>query len=155
VFHYDLATGRLIKKYVLPLDLMFNDLDVTAKGDVFADGHAGRRLSTGFRRRPTSWRNGGRASSCATRTESPISSDQRRLFISTFPDGVTVIDLESGSVRGLAHPAGVSLASIDGCISITNSLDRVQNGCIAHRVARFFLNPARDSVLKAEVLGTR
>jgi hypothetical protein len=81
-----------------------------------------------------------------------LSSDQKRLFISTFPDGVTVIDLESGSVRGLAHAASVSLASIDGLYLYDNSLIAIQNGCMAHRVSRFFLNPARDGVVKAEVL---
>jgi hypothetical protein len=151
VFHYDLATSRLIKKYVLPMDLLFNDLEVTAKGDVFVTATRAQTLywisaKTG---KLEEWRPG-----LKLRDANGIapSSDQRRLFISTFPDGVTVIDLESGSVRGLAHPASVSLASVDGLYFHDNSLIAVQNGCIAHRVARFFLNPALDGVLKAEVL---
>jgi hypothetical protein len=151
VFHYDLATGRLIKKYVLPLDLMFNDLDVTAKGDVFATATRAQALYwiSAKTDKLEEWRPGLKLRDA---NGIALSSDQKRLFISTFPDGVTVIDLESGSVRGLAHPASVSLASIDGLYFHSNSLIAVQNGSIAHRVARFFLNPALDGILKAEVL---
>ena len=151
VFHYDLATGRLIKKYVLPADLLFNDLEVTAKGDLFATATRAQALYwiSAKTDKLEEWRPGLKLRDA---NGIALSSDQKRLFISTFPDGVTVIDLESGSVRGLAHPASVSLASIDGLYFHHNSLIAVQNGCIAHRVARFFLNPALDGILKAEVL---
>ena len=151
VFHYDLATGRLIKKYVLPADLMFNDLEVTAKGDVFATATRAQALYwiSAKTDKLEEWWPGLKLRDA---NGIALSSDQRRLFISTFPDGVTVIDLESGSVRGLAHPAGVSLASIDGLYFHHNSLIAIQNGGIAHRVARFFLNHALDSVERAEVL---
>ena len=133
------------------MDLLFNDLDVTSKGDVFATATRAQALywisaKTG---KLEEWRPGLKLRDA---NGIALSSDQRRLYIATFPDGVPVIDLESGSVRGLAHPASVSLASIDGLYFHNNSLIAVQNGCIAHRVARFFLNAALDSVLKAEVL---
>ena len=151
VFHYDLATGRLLKKYVLPADLLFNDLDVTSRGDLFVTATRAQALywisaKTG---KLEEWRPGLKLRDA---NGIALSSDQKRLFIATFPDGVTVIDLESGAVRGLAHPASVTLAAIDGLYFHRNSLIAVQNGCIAHRVARFFLNPALDSVEKAEVL---
>jgi len=151
VFQYDLATGRLIKKYVLPADLLFNDLEVTAKGDVFATATRAQALYGISAKTDTleEWRPGLKLRDA---NGIALSSNQKRLFISTFPDGVTVIDLESGSVRGLAHPAGVSLASIDGLYFHDNSLIAIQNGGIAHRVARFFLNAALDSVERAEVL---
>jgi hypothetical protein len=151
VFHYDLATGRLIEKYVRPADLLFNDLEVTSRGDVFVTATRAQALywisaKTG---KLEEWRPG---LELRDANGIALSSDQKRLFIATFPDGVTVIDLESGSVRGLAHPASVTLAAIDGLYFHRNSLIAVQNGCIAHRVVRFFLNPALDRVEKAEVL---
>jgi hypothetical protein len=151
VFHYDLATGRPIKKYVLPMDLLFNDLDATAKGDVFATATRAQALYwiSAKTDKLEEWRPGLKLRDA---NGIALSSDQRLLFVATFPDGVTVIDLESGSVRGLAHPARISLASIDGLYFHDNSLIAIQNGGIAHRVARFFLNPALDGVLKAEVL---
>ena len=151
VFHYDLATGRLIKKYVLPLDLLFNDLDLTSKGDVFVTATRARALYwiSAKTDKLEEWRPGLKLRDA---NGIALSSDQKRLFIATFPDGVTVINLESGSVRGLAHAASITLASIDGLYFHRNSLIAVQNGCIAHRVARFFLNPALDTVAKAEVL---
>ena len=151
VFHYGLATGRLIEKYVRPADLLFNDLEVTSRGDVFVTATRAQALywisaKTG---KLEEWRPG---LELRDANGIALSSDQKRLFIATFPDGVTVIDLESGSVRGLAHPASVTLAAIDGLYFHRNSLIAVQNGCIAHRVVRFFLNPALDRVEKAEVL---
>ena len=151
VFHYDVATGRLIKKYVLPADLMFNDLEVTAKRDVFVTATRAQALYwiSAKTDKLEEWRPGLRLRDA---NGIALSSDQRRLYVATFPDGVTVIDLESGAARGLGHAASVSLAAIDGLYFHDNSLIAVQNGCIAHRVARFFLNPALDGVLKAEVL---
>lgn len=151
VFHYDLATGRLIRKYVLPADLLFNDLEVTSKGDVFVTATRAQALYwiSAKTDKLEEWRPGLKLRDA---NGIALSSGQKRLFIATFPDGVTIIDLESGSVRGLAHPAGVTLAGIDGLYFHNNSLIAVQNGCIAHRVARFFLNPALDRVEKAEVL---
>ena len=151
VFHYDLDTGRLIKRYVLPADLMFNDLEVTAKRDVFVTATRAQALYwiSAKTDKLEEWRPGLRLRDA---NGIALSSDQRRLYVATFPDGVTVIDLESGAARGLGHAASVSLAAIDGLYFHDNSLIAVQNGCIAHRVARFFLNPALDGVLKAEVL---
>jgi sugar lactone lactonase YvrE len=151
VFHYDLATGRLIGKQVLPADLLFNDLVVTSKGDVFITATRAQALywipaKTG---KIEEWRPGLKLREA---NGIALSSDQKRLFVSTFPDGVTVIDLESGSVRGLAHPASISMGSIDGLYFHDNSLIAIQNGYIAHRVARFFLNAALDRVERAEVL---
>jgi hypothetical protein len=151
VFHYDLATGRLIRRYVLPADLLFNDLEVTSKGDVFVTATRAQALywisaKTG---RLEEWRPGLKLREA---NGIALSSDQKRLFVSAFPDGVTVIDLESGSVRGLAHPASVTMAAIDGLYFHDNSLIAIQNGCIAHRVARFFLNSALDRAERAEVL---
>jgi sugar lactone lactonase YvrE len=151
VFHYDLPTGRLIQKHVLPADLLFNDLVVTSHGDVFVTATRAQALywipaKTG---RLKEWRPGLRLRDA---NGIAISNDQKRLFIATFPDGVTVIDLESGSVRGVAHPANVTMAAIDGLYFHHNSLIAIQNGWMAHRVARFFLNPALDRVKRAEVL---
>ena len=151
VFHYDLATGHLIKKHVLPADLLFNDLDVASNGDVFVTATRAQALYwiSAKTDKLEEWRPGLKLRDA---NGIALSSDQKRLFIATFPDGVTVINLESGSVRGLAHAASITLASIDGLYFHRNSLIAVQNGCIAHRVARFFLNPALDTVAKAEVL---
>ena len=120
VFHYDLATGRLIEKYVLPADLMFNDLDVTSKGDVFATATRAQALywipaKTG---KLEEWRPGLKLRDA---NGIALSSDQRRLFISTFPDGVTVIDLESGSVRGLAHAASIVPPATAPVVGVSNN----------------------------------
>jgi DNA-binding beta-propeller fold protein YncE len=151
VFHFDLATGRLIRKYVLPEDLDFNDLVVNSKGDVFITATRAQALYwiSAKSGKLEQWRPGLRLRGA---NGIALSEDENRLFVATFPDGVTTIDLESGTVRPLARPANVSLAAIDGLYFHHNSLIAIQNGCVADRVARLYLNAALDRVEKAEVL---
>ena len=47
-------------------------------------------------------------------------------------------------MRGLAHPASITLASIDGLYFHHNSLIAIQNGCIVHRVAAGHGSGGRD-----------
>jgi len=136
---------------MLPEDLLFNDLVVNSKGDVFITATRARALywmsvKSG---KLEEWRPGLRLRGA---NGIALSGDENRLFVATFPDGVTTIDLESGSVRPLARPANVSLAAIDGLYFHNHSLIAIQNGCVAHRVARFYLNAALDRVEKAKVL---
>ncbi len=143
VFHFDLATRRLIKKYVLPLDLMLNDLVVTSAGDVFVTATRARTLYwiSAKRDKLEQWREG---LTLRGANGIALSPDEKRLFVATFPDGITVVDLETGTARPLGRPPGVTLASIDGLYFHRNSLIAIQNGCIAHRVARIDLNAALD-----------
>ncbi len=151
VYHFDLATGRMIKKYVVPKDLLFNDLDVSSKGNVYITASRTGALYwiSAATDKLEEWRPGLKLRGANGIALSP---DERRLFVANFPDGVTVIDLGSGKSWGLAHAENITLANIDGLYSYDHRLVAIQNGRMAHRVARFTLSPALDRVEKAEVL---
>jgi hypothetical protein len=82
-------------------------------------------------------------------------SDGKLLYVSNYPDGISVVDLETGSVRTMARPAGVCLALVDGLYIYGSHLVAIQNGSMTPRVARFVLNSDRRSIQRMEVLERR
>ena len=154
VFHYDLASGKLIKKYTVepkPQQHLFNDLAISSAGDIYlTDSSAGlvyqilhdRDLLEPIQEMPKLGYPNGIA----------ISHDDKKLYIAHFNGGVTLFDLVSRKAKLLPHPESVTLAEIDGLYFVRNTLIGIQNGIGAARVSRFFLNASGDRVERAEIL---
>ena len=154
VFHFDLRSGRLIKKYVLDgknAGHLFNDLVINSQGDVFlTDSLAGTvdwishqtdaltEFSPGLE---LIYPNG-----------IALSSDEKQLYVAHFNGGVTVINLQSKQFRILAHSPGVTLAGIDGLYFYKDSLIAIQSGIGTPRITRFFMNFNGDRVERIEIL---
>ncbi len=76
-----------------------------------------------------------------------ISPDDKMLYVSAWGDGIDIIDLASGSVQPLPHPANVGLAFIDGLYATEGSLIAIQNGPMLPRIVQFKLsNSGREIV---------
>ena len=67
-----------------------------------------------------------------------ISPDGRLLYVSTFPDGITVLDLKTRQTAPISRPADLCLASIDGLYFHEGSLIAIQNGFMNPRVVGWF-----------------
>jgi len=107
VFHYDLRSGKLIKKYVAASkeQHLFNDLVLSAQGDVYlTDSTAGHvyqilhgkdvlELMSDFK--PLSYPNG-----------IALSDDQSKLYVAHFNGGLTVLDLKSHQTKLVSRPKG-------------------------------------------------
>lgn len=154
LYHYAVPSGRLLGKYALAQGHYFNDLAIQAEGDVFVtDTQAGavywipratdrlELFSAGLR--------------IAAANGIALSDDGRKLYVAGFPDGLVVVDLPSRSFHALAHPASLCLATIDGLAFFQGSLIAIQNGIMAHRVARFDLAPGLDSIVSFTILDRR
>jgi hypothetical protein len=61
------------------------------------------------------------------------------MYVSTFPDGITVVDLKTHAATPIARPTGVCLATIDGLYFYSGVPIAIQNGFMTPRVARFQL----------------
>ena len=157
VFHYDLGTGKLIRKYAVSArgeTHLFNDLVVSRRGDVYVSdtwgGHVYRIAH-----------DTDRLELFAPRVHLPgangldLSPDERALYVARFNGGISVIDIASGAARLLSHPADVTLAGIDGLYAVGHSLVAVQSGIGWPRVVRFDLNAEGDRVVGLEVLESR
>lgn len=151
VFTYDLATKKLLKKFVLDATTgphMLNDLVLTSQGGAYVtDSLAGAVYSIapgqdnlllltpyGYYLAPNGI---------------ALSPDESRLFVA-YAGGVATVNLKTGERGELAHPAKMALGGMDGMAFYRDSLIGIQSD--ARRVARFFLNKAMDKVDRMEVL---
>jgi DNA-binding beta-propeller fold protein YncE len=157
LFAYELDTGRRRSAHWLRepgARHLLNDLEVTRAGEVFvtdSDGDAIYRLRPGGDRLellvgPGTFRypNG-----------LTLAADEKRLYVADFEHGLSILDLASGALQDLPHPADVSPHGIDGVYRAGGDLVAVQNGAGRERILRYRLSPGGDRIEGAEVLESR
>jgi len=137
VFGFDLLSGEQTHKFLAgDAAEFFNDLSVGPDGTIYISGSdlavidAGsdeiRRLET----KPAVSGSNGIA----------VSADGKRLFVSSYPAGVAVIDLKTGASRMLELPENSTLYGVDGMYFFEGDLVAVQNGVEPWRLVRIDLN---------------
>jgi hypothetical protein len=153
LIHYDLASGRLIRQYaVTGSGHSFNDLAIASTGDVYlTDTRAG-----------AVWRLAQGASNLARLPNRfdfangiALSAEGNLLYVSTFPDGITLVDLKTSIARPIARPHGLCLAAIDGLYFYHGALIAIQNGFMTPRVVRFGLGPDLRTIEGFDILERR
>jgi hypothetical protein len=157
IFHFDLSSGKLIKKYVLDgkqQPHLFNDVALNAKGDVFVtDSKAGKIFWIPHQRDVLeelapelkfNYPNG-----------IALSADEKSLYVAHNNGGISFVDLASKKRRVLPRPVNSTLAGIDGLYLYNGTLVAIQNGIGTPRITRFFLNAAGDGVEKFETIEYR
>jgi hypothetical protein len=157
LFAFDLATGALIEKHVLPGrpdKHLFNDLAVTSGGDVFlTDSEFGGiwRLPRGGASLEAFLPGG------TFNYPNGIAPDVegKRLYVADFDRGVSIVDLQTKKLRPLRHPRDVTLYEIDGLYRFKGSLVAVQNGPGLERIVQFPLDPSGGRVEGARVIESR
>lgn len=152
LIHYDLPSGRMIRVYrVTGAGHNFNDLTITQGGDIYLTDTAAGAV----------WylANGGDLKKLAGQFKFAngitVSADARTLYVSTFPDGVTVVDLKRMLAAPLRHSADLCLANIDGLYFYKGALVAIQNGFMTPRVVRLTLTRDLRGVDRLEVLERR
>jgi sugar lactone lactonase YvrE len=153
VFQYDLKSGRLLFKHLLPSGSpgFLNDVALTSTGEAFVTNsgtgevfrmspdHDGNELFLGANTVP-------QANGIA------VSNDDKVLFVAGWL-GVVRVDIASRHVRTLATRKPVCDAGLDGMYFYKGSLVGIQNPDLhPGRVMRYYLNPTMDRVERAEVL---
>jgi len=154
VLKLDLATGKLIKRYVLdnkPREHWLGDLAIDARGDVYATDSLSPSVYVirreGDRIEPLI-----ESEQFASLQGLALSPDEKRLFVADYSNGIFVIDLATKKVTGLAPAPASTLLGIDGLYLHKGSLIAVQNGINPHRIVRARLNKSLDKIEKVEVL---
>ncbi len=169
LFRYDLATGRLASRHVLPgkpQPHLLNDVALGRNGEVFVTDSKGGGL---YRLRPGQeqlevfvepgtliYPNG-----------VALSPDGKKLFVADFAKGLSTVDVATRQVRPLPHPERVNVAGIDGLYYFQGerplqgerphggSLVAVQNAAGTERIVRFRLRPGLDAIDSEEILESR
>jgi sugar lactone lactonase YvrE len=153
LIHYDLASTRMVRKYsVAGAGHEFNDLVIAPGGVVYlTDTRAG-----------TLWRLANDAADLtrlAGRFDFPngiaLAPNGSLLYVSTFPDGITVLDLKTNVATPIGRPADLCLATIDGLYFHHGALIAIQNGFMSPRVVRLNLTGDLRAIKRFEVLERR
>ena len=149
----NLASAHEVRRYVANgSGHQFNDLVFSPAGDIFLTDTPAS----------TVWRLANGASeltklpgSFAGANGIAISSDGSVLFVSTFPDGITLVDLKSGTSAPIRRPTDLSLVFIDGLYFYRGNLIAIQNGYMTPRVIRLELSRNLRVVERFEILERR
>jgi len=153
LIHYDVGSRREVSRYKLTgAGHTFNDLTIGPSGEVYlTDTPAGAvwylvNGSTDLARLP------GRFEFANGITLSP---DAKLLYVSTFPDGMIIVDLKTQKAHPIVHPTNLCLATIDGLYFYHGSLIAIQNAFMTPRVVRFTLTRDLLAIQRFEVLERR
>jgi arsenate reductase len=150
---FDLASGRMVGRFAVEgAGHEFNDLAFGPAGDVYlTDTRAGGvwHLEKGadeLRQIPGKFElaNG-----------ITVSSDGRLLYVSSFPDGIQVVDLKTHAITPVGHDRDLCLVSIDGLYFHRGVLVAIQNSVMMPRVVRMVLSRDLRTIERFEVLERR
>jgi hypothetical protein len=154
VFRYDLASGRLTGRFLVPPDgaeHALGDVTISRRGDVYASDS----------RSPAIYRVRAGADSLERFLTSPLllsaqgmalTPDERTMYLADYSRGILRIDLTSRAVTLLPTSTTVLALGIDGLYLVDGRLVGIQNGVEPHRVVGLTLSPAGDSITASEVL---
>lgn len=154
VFAFDLKSGRLVKKAMLPADgtrHILNALAVDRQGNVYVSdtGRSGIYL---LRRAASDLEEFIAPSLFAATQGLALSADEKTLYVADYTDGLWALDIASKSRRRLEEPATVWLGGMDGLSRAHNGLITVQIGPKPERVLRIRLDPKGQSITTVDVL---
>ncbi len=154
VFKFDLKTGTLVKKYLLPETTkghVFGDLAIHPSGDVYVTDSvtAGIYLITTQHDELEKFAG---PEPFISPQGLDFSSDGKRLFVTDYLLGLFVFDLKSKKLTKIEHTAEVSVFGLDGLYFHKGTIVAIQNGASPQRVVRFYLNSKQDRIMRAEVI---
>jgi hypothetical protein len=153
LFQYDLKTGSLRFKHLLPQSArgFLNDVALNSTGEAFATNTGTGEV---FRASPD---HDGLESflppnSVIQANGIAVSPDDKLLFVAGWI-GIARVDIASRQVQLLAKPRNIADANIDGLYFHKRTLVGIQNPDVhPGRVMRYYLNPAMNTIERAEVL---
>jgi hypothetical protein len=154
VFKYDLNTGRLIKKYVLPnapARHAFGDLTLNSRGQVFITDSMTPALYL-IRPQKDELELFLENANFASPQGLAFSDDENHLFMADYARGIFAIEVSTKKVVHLAPPANATLHGIDGLYFYKGSLIGTQNGVNPNRIIRVSLSPDRSQLTRFDVL---
>jgi len=149
---YELATGRLSRRYDLPASSGHHELGevaVAESGDVYvSDGRVGvlyvlRHDATALE--PLL------ADGALVSPQGIAVRPDGRLFVADYVRGIAIVDPAARTVSWLSHPHEAPLNGIDGIALHGRTLLAIQNGTTPPRVVRLELDDEMSRVTRSEV----
>jgi tetratricopeptide (TPR) repeat protein len=154
IFKFDVDTGKLIKKYILPnapARHALGDLTLNAHGDVFATDSLTPALYLIRSQKDklelfleNDW--------FVSPQGLTFSDDEKHLFMADYARGIFDIDVKTRKVSYLRPPTNATLHGIDGLYFYKGSLIAIQNGVNPNRIIRVALSPDLKQFKKFAVI---
>ena len=154
IYAFDLASGRLKARYLLPDGApghLLGDLVVAPNGDVYATDSQD----------PVIWRVVKGADQVQEFLRHPlfrslqgpaVHPSGRILYVADYSHGVLAVDLNTREVTSLATPARTTVLGVDGLAWHDGSLIGVQNGVAPARIVRLGLDAGGRRITEFAVL---
>lgn len=151
IFKYELATGRLLKKYILPSgeSHALGDLILDKAGNVYATDSVA----------PVIYRIGAKSDTIEEFLRSTMfaslqglafDTNQRNLYLADYSKGIFRVDLSTKHVVQQTPTETITLLGIDGLYFYQGALIAIQNGVVPNRVLRLSLE--KDQIVAQEVI---
>jgi sugar lactone lactonase YvrE len=154
LFVFDLTTGKLVRKAMLPADgkrHILNALVLDREGNAYVSdsGPSGvYRLDQGTDQLKVFI-----AQNVFRSTQGlALSDDEKTLFVADYSDGVWAVDMASKERRRLEEPANAWLAGLDGLTRVHGGFIAVQIGVRPERVLRLRLDKQARRITTVEIL---
>ena len=154
VFKYDLASGKLLKKYPVPNDgrkHWLGDLALDSQGNVYTSDSLSPAIYV-IRRDKDEIETLLAESPFINPQGIAVTPDEKKLVMADYLKGLFLIDLQTKEIVEVAAPENTTLLGIDGIYRVGSDLIAVQNGIKPNRVVRLKLCSDWLVVEKLEVI---
>src|SRR5215207_2122020 len=154
VMKFDLKSGRLLKRFVLPNSPnrhVLGDLVLHPNGDVYATDSVSPAIYV-VKSGRDSIEPFIEGSVFVSLQGIDLSADHSSLFVADYSSGIFRIDLETKKVSTVAPPPEATLLGIDGLYFHRNTLIGIQNGVNPQRIVRMYLSSDNQRIVRFEVL---
>jgi len=154
LFAFDLATGALRGRYLLPQDgsaHALGDVVISRAGDVYASDS----------RSPAIYRVRSGSDTVEEFLRSPLllsaqgmafDRDEHAMYVADYARGLLRVDLGSRDIKPVPAADGVLALGIDGLYAVERDLIGIQNGVAPYRVVRLHLDGDGRRIVSADVL---
>jgi sugar lactone lactonase YvrE len=151
VFKYDLATGKLIRKYLLPTgeDHALGDLILDRDGNVYATDSKAPAIYR-IAVKSDSIEEFLRSRNFSSLQGLAFDHSGAELFVADYSKGIFRVNLASKEITQQKPASDITLLGIDGLYFHRGSLIAIQNGVTPNRVLR--LNVDKDRISTQEIL---
>jgi hypothetical protein len=154
LFAFDLESGKLVRKAMLPADgkrHLLNALAIDNEGNVYVSdtGMSGIYL---LRRTSRVLEEFLPASAFEATQGLALSEDDKTLFVADYASGLWAIDIASRQSRKLDTPRGTWLRGLDGISRVQGGFIAVQIGPKPERVLRIWIDPTVRRVTNVQIL---
>ncbi len=154
IFAFDLKTGEVVKKYLLPNQPqphLLGDLTIAPNGDIYAADSRAPVIYV-VRKGKSEIEPFLESSDFGSLQGLDFSSEGKFLFVADYGKGIYKINLATRETMGLAAPENTTLLGIDGIYADGKDLIGIQNGVTPQRVVRLRLSKDSNKIERVEIL---